>query len=121
MRIVLTAAVALAMTAALSEAQYKTAPPAPQTATSPIQITPTDPLQMTQQPGGDAELAKARRITRDQAMRLVKQKKAVYVDVRSKETFDESHLPGAISLPLSQLQERFKELPLKKLLITYCA
>jgi rhodanese-related sulfurtransferase len=31
------------------------------------------------------------------------------------------HLPGAINLPLSQLQARYKELPLKKYLITYCA
>jgi len=54
-------------------------------------------------------------------MKMVKQKKAVYVDVRSKESFDEGHLPGAISIPLSELPARFKDLPSGKFLITYCA
>jgi rhodanese-related sulfurtransferase len=54
-------------------------------------------------------------------MKMVKQKKAVYVDVRSKESYDQGHLPGAISIPLSELESRFKDLPRGKFLITYCA
>ena len=118
MRILTLMAVAITLTAALAEAQYRTPTtqqPLPPTA-APSNAGPLE----TTSTGGD-ELATARRMTRDQAMRLVKQKKAVYVDVRSKESFDEGHLPGAISLPLSQLQSRYKDLPVKKLLITYCA
>ena len=57
----------------------------------------------------------------NEAMKLVKAKKAVYIDVRSKETYDESHIPGAINIPLSQLLTRLRDLPPKKFLITYCA
>jgi rhodanese-related sulfurtransferase len=70
---------------------------------------------------GDEELVKARRISRDEAIKMVKARKAVYIDVRSKETYDESHIPGAINIPESQLLLRFKDLPPKKFLITYCA
>jgi 3-mercaptopyruvate sulfurtransferase SseA len=112
----LIAAAAAALTAGIAGAQYKTQPQ-PHPSTGPIQIQ-----QNGQQAGTEAdELAKARRISRDEAMRLVKQNKAIYVDVRSKDSYDMGHLPGAISVPLSTLQAHFKDLPLGKLLITYCA
>jgi rhodanese-related sulfurtransferase len=88
-----------------------------------VKITPgpgtnTQPLQVVQSQGNpDA----AKRITREEAMKLVKEGKAVYVDVRSKETFDFGHLPGAMSLPGSQLIARMRELPPGKMAITYCA
>ena len=63
----------------------------------------------------------ARRIGRDEAMRLVKAGKAVFVDVRSKETFDTGHIKGAISIPGSQMTARARELPQGKMVITYCA
>ena len=126
MRILLAASVAMTLAAAIADAQYKTTtpppPPASQTQTSPIQITmPNSSTVQVPVPQGDEELAKARRISRAEAMKMVKAKKAVYVDVRSKETYDESHIPGAINIPLSQLPARFKDFPPKKFLITYCA
>jgi rhodanese-related sulfurtransferase len=69
----------------------------------------------------DEELSKARRIPRDEAMKLVRQKKAVWVDVRGKEAFEESHIPGAINIPLGELPNHFTKLPPHKFLITYCA
>jgi len=121
MRILLTAAAALALTAGLAEAQYKTpsAPPGP--TPGAVQIAPNKNVQITPGPSGDEELASARRIPRDEAMKLVKEKKAVYVDVRPRDSYDQGHLPGAISIPLSELPNRFKDLPTKKFLITYCA
>jgi len=113
-------AAAITLTAALAEGQYKT-PTAPTRPTQNSVPPNVESLQVPAPATADDELVTARRITRDQAMRLVKQGKAVYVDVRSKESYDEGHLPGAVSLPLSQLQARFKDLPLKKFLITYCA
>ena len=69
----------------------------------------------------DHIIAAARRISRDDAMKLVQQGRAVYVDVRSKESFDKSHIKGAINLPGSQIVSRVNELPAGKLAITYCA
>lgn len=65
--------------------------------------------------------ASARRIKRDEAMRLVKADKAVYVDVRSKQSYDAGHIRGALSIPSSQLAQRVRELPPGKTIITYCA
>jgi rhodanese-related sulfurtransferase len=63
----------------------------------------------------------ARRITREEASKLVAAGKAVFVDVRSRETYDLDHIKGAISIPNSQMINRFKELPPGKIAITYCA
>jgi len=121
MRLLITSVAAIALTMGIADAQYKKLKPAP---TAP----PATPGSVQITPGGATstasiadELSKARRIERAEAMRLVKQRKAVYVDVRSKESYDEGHLPGAISVPLSEMLARIKELPLKKMIITYCA
>jgi len=108
------ATVAAMSMAATAGAQYKSPQPA---APGSIQITPATPGTSAVQ----NELATARRISRDEAIKMVRQNKAVWVDVRSKETFEAGHLPGAINIPLSQLQQRFKDLPPHKFLITYCA
>jgi len=122
MRTLFTIAAAIALTGATASAQYKTPPPPATPQPGGVQVTPNNNIQIsTATAGTDDELSKARRIQRDEAMRLVKQKKAVYIDVRSKESYDESHIPGAISIPLSELPNRFKDLPPRKFLITYCA
>jgi 3-mercaptopyruvate sulfurtransferase SseA len=113
----LIATAAAMMIAAGADAQFKT--PA-QTQTGPGTIKIEAPGATTTAAQGD-QLEKARRISREDAMKMVKQKKAVYVDVRSKESFDQGHLPGAISIPLSELPARYKDLPSGKFLITYCA
>ncbi len=69
----------------------------------------------------DQNLDKARRISRDEAIKLVKEDKAVFVDVRSKDSFDAGHIKGAVSMPESQLIAHLRDLPVKKMLITYCA
>jgi hypothetical protein len=115
---------ALAVTvfaAGLAQAQYKQTPPgakAPPPAAQPggpaVQLIPTGTV-------ADTSLDSARRIPRDEAIKMVHEGKAVYVDVRSKEQYDISHIKGAISIPLSDLPNRWKDLPLHKFLITYCA
>lgn len=45
----------------------------------------------------------------------------VVVDVRSKEEFDQGHIPGAISIPYGEIEARYRELPRDKEIITYCA
>ena len=126
MKPLLVATAVAALTAGIANAQYKNAAPPPpsaravpstQTGPSPIRITTTQ----TDTAAVANELSKAPRISRDQAMRMIKEKKAVYIDVRSKDAYDQSHIPGAISIPLSELPNRLKEIPLNKFLITYCA
>jgi 3-mercaptopyruvate sulfurtransferase SseA len=112
---------AAALVAVTAGAQYKTPVQQPSTKPSTVQIAPNNSVQISTSAAADKEVSAARRITRDEALKLVKQGKAVYVDVRSKDSYDEGHLPGAISIPLSQLQSRLRDLPPKKTLITYCA
>ncbi len=119
---------ALAITvfaAGLAQAQYKQTPaPARPPAVNPdgpaVQIIPTG-SQPQLQPQVEASLESARRISREDAMKMVAEHKAVYIDVRSKEQYDISHIKGAISIPLSELPTRWKDLPVGKFLITYCA
>ena len=92
--------------------QYKT--PQPPASSSPIKVETTS-IQPAQ------SLDDARRITRDDAVKMVQDGKAVWVDVRSRADYDSGHIKGAINIPLAELQQRFRDLPLKKFLITYCA
>jgi rhodanese-related sulfurtransferase len=62
-----------------------------------------------------------RRITQKDAFALYQAGKAVFIDVRSHEQFSYGHIKGALSIPNSQLMERFKEVPVGKTIITYCA
>jgi rhodanese-like protein len=113
--------IAVAFIAATANAQYKTPPTPPPTQPGAVQVAPNNNIQVTTATNPDDELSKARRINRDEAIELVKQHKAVWVDVRGKDAFDQSHIPGAISIPLTELNEHLTKLPPHKLLITYCA
>jgi predicted sulfurtransferase len=100
----------------VASAQYRTPPPGtpavPVTANPNVQITPGAP---------EPSLDSARRITREEAIKMVAAKKAVYVDVRGKDQYDIEHIQGAISIPLADIVTRMKDLPKGKFIITYCA
>jgi 3-mercaptopyruvate sulfurtransferase SseA len=98
----------------LANAQMKSAVP-PGTQPSP-QVTQATPI-----PEAQAPLESARRITREEAIKLIKEKKAVYVDVRAKDQYDQGHIKGALSIPLGDLLTRIREIPPKTFIITYCA
>lgn len=84
---------------------------------SPVKISGTNIVTQTAEP----PLESAKRIERDDAIKLVKEGKAVWVDVRGKDQYDLGHIKGAINLPLSEVIARVRELPPKKEIITYCA
>ncbi|MEV0945535.1 metalloregulator ArsR/SmtB family transcription factor [Rhodococcus sp. NPDC049939] len=42
------------------------------------------------------------------------------VDVRPREEFDAGHFPGAISIPLDELEDRFGEIPVGAEVVLYC-
>ena len=108
-----TAVVALLATS-LAQAQMKSAVPPGATPSAPVTNAVAVPVP-------EAPLESARRITREEAIKLVNAKKAVYVDVRSKDSYDQAHIKGALSIPLGEVITRVRELPPGKLIITYCA
>lgn len=115
-------ALAIGFTAVAANAQFKSAPaqqPKPQPGA--VQVAPNNNIQIIPGTQPEDELSKARRISRAEAMKLVRQKKAVWIDVRGKDAYDQSHIPGAINMPLGELPSYFTKLPPNKFLITYCA
>jgi 3-mercaptopyruvate sulfurtransferase SseA len=115
MRHVLAATAVVAFLATgLAHAQMKSAVP-PGSTPSPQKV------QATPIPVAQAPLESARRITRDEAIKLVKAKKAVYVDVRGKDQYDLGHIKGAINIPLGDILTRLREIPPRQFIITYCA
>lgn len=121
MRTALPVIAGIFLTAGIAAAQYKTPPPPPPGQTpNGVQVTPNPNIQITK---GSVEdpLMSARRINRDEAIKWVKEKKAVFVDVRSKEAYDQAHIPGSISIPEPELISRLKEIPAHRFIITYCA
>ncbi len=111
MRRVVTVAIFAALMAGVAGAQKVMVPA--QSSNPNVVITPPSAAEQS--------LEKASRISRDEAIRLVKENKALFVDVRSKDSYDAGHIKGAISIPESQLITRLRELPPKKMIITYCA
>lgn len=99
----------------LANAQMKSAIPPGATPSAP-QVKQATPI-----PVESAPLESARRISREEAIKLIKEKKAVFVDVRGKEQYDLGHIKGAISIPLGDILTRVKEIPPKTFIITYCA
>lgn len=82
----------------------------------------------------DARLAEIERITqqflhernaldavdRDGLVERVRRGEVTVLDVRPPDEFAAGHLPGAISIPLAELQRRCKELPKRKEIVAYC-
>jgi rhodanese-related sulfurtransferase len=45
---------------------------------------------------------------------------AIFLDVRDTGSFSAAHVPGAVNIPLSELEQRLGELPQTARIITYC-
>lgn len=112
---------AIGLFAVAANAQYKTPSAAPAPKPGAVQVAPNNNIQVSMSTNPDDELSTAKRIPRDEAVKLVKEKKAVWIDVRTKDAYDQSHIPGAINIPLGELPNHLTKLPAHKFLITYCA
>lgn len=99
----------------LANAQMKSAIPPGATPSTP-KVKQATPIPVEQ-----GSLESARRITREEAIKLIKANKAVFVDVRGKDQYDQGHIKGAINIPLGDILTRVKEIPPKTFIITYCA
>lgn len=65
--------------------------------------------------GEDAES-----VDRDELLRRVGAGEITVLDVRPSEEYAAGHIPGAVSVPLSELAERLSELPADQEIVAYC-
>ena len=59
-------------------------------------------------------------LTASELLRRVESGEVVVLDVRPRLEFDAGHLPGALSMPLPELEQRLKELPSNVNVVAYC-
>ncbi len=59
-------------------------------------------------------------VDRDSLRQRVRERKVIVLDVRPVEEFRSGHIPGAISIPLRELEQRLSELPKKQEIVAYC-
>ena len=75
-----------------------------------------DYLGLAETTGGDTP----QEITREELLARSKAGTVTVLDVRPREEFQASHLPGALSIPLDQLSERLDEIPSDRDVVAYC-
>jgi len=59
-------------------------------------------------------------VDREQLLAKVREGAVTVLDVRPPEEFRAGHLPGAISVPLKELEKRLSELPRNREVVAYC-
>lgn len=96
-------------------------------AAEPVNIsrasTPAPPP--VQQPGVDAhghtEGADAPRISLAEAKKAFDDGSAVFIDTHLKNAYDDGHIPGAINIPVAELDLKINTIPKGKKIIAYCS
>lgn len=59
-------------------------------------------------------------ISRDELLKRLDEKSVTLLDVRAEEEFALGHLPGAVNIPVGELDRRLAELPPDKDIVAYC-
>jgi rhodanese-related sulfurtransferase len=59
-------------------------------------------------------------VLRDELVTRLRDNLVTVLDVRPEDEFALGHLPGALNVPLSELQQRLRELPKSREIIAYC-
>lgn len=60
------------------------------------------------------------RVDRKTLLARAKREEVIVIDVRPRDEYESAHLPYAISLPLSELKAKLKQLPKSKEIVAYC-
>ena len=60
------------------------------------------------------------RVSLADSKRAFDEQSAVFLDVRSAESYAAGHIPGAVNIPFDQLEARMSELDPNQWIITYC-
>ncbi len=77
-------------------------------------------LAVTPAAPGDVPYPDVIRVSVGNARAALELKQAVFVDVRDKAQYAQSHIAGALSIPLSEFESRLNELNKDQWIITYC-
>jgi len=59
-------------------------------------------------------------VTRAELRRRLKDGSATIIDVRPRDEYEAGHIPGALSIPVDEVQRRMRELPKSREVIAYC-
>ncbi|MFN2226617.1 MAG: thioredoxin domain-containing protein [Anaerolineae bacterium] len=122
--LLLSLALILAACGASPTPQAGTATPAPSSTPRPPTPTATRPPTPTwvtiPSPAPTATDNGVALVGIGEAWTLAAVDKAVFVDVRPLANYEEERIPDAISMPVDEVAERYKELPGDRLLIFYC-
>ena len=59
-------------------------------------------------------------ISAEEAMQVWQEKTAVFIDVRTPEEYKAGHVPGAVLIPLAELEQRLAEIPREPLVLLIC-
>jgi rhodanese-related sulfurtransferase/DNA-binding transcriptional ArsR family regulator len=59
-------------------------------------------------------------VTRSELQQRLKQGAATIIDVRPRDEYEAGHIPGALSMPVDEVQRRMRELPKGREVIAYC-
>ena len=88
----------------------------------PAPVPPASILDVPDEHGEDGlPYPEVARISLAQAKANFDSGTAVIVDVRTSEEYAEAHIPNAISMPLQELETRYRELSKGDAIITYCS
>jgi 3-mercaptopyruvate sulfurtransferase SseA len=79
----------------------------------------TSPPQITNNPNAESP-GEVQRVTLEESKAAFENGEAIFLDVRSASSYAASHIPGALSIPLAELQSRIGELNPDQWIITYC-
>jgi len=77
------------------------------------------PMQVTDDSNVDAS-GEVQRVSLEESKMAFDNGEAVFIDVRSESSYAASHIPGALSIPLAELEGRLGELDPNQWIITYC-
>ena len=89
---------ALLLVASIACSALSPAAPIP---TRVVIVEPTFPLQPSDLPATEAEVP---RVTLEEALVAYSAGAAVFLDVRSRDSFASSHIPGAINIPVNDVR-----------------
>lgn len=59
-------------------------------------------------------------VTFSELKKMAKEEHLVLLDVRPSHEFEQGHFPGALSIPLSELESRLSEIPQGHEVVAYC-
>jgi rhodanese-related sulfurtransferase len=59
-------------------------------------------------------------VTLPELRRLMRSGAVTVLDVRPRDEYEAAHVPGAVSIPVAELQRRLREIPKSKEVIAYC-